>query len=392
MTFPSRDPYWSAVARCLRERSAPGARVLAPDIFWWVLPRVHRYARTFAAPGERYDWAVLHKGMLDAVARDALREATASLQPVLANEVFVVLGPAAADSAAVRESVHHRAFEVALAARLERPDVPPADAIDPVLPEDGVIAQFSALTDAELRAAMNDFWRRGGYVYGTVRDRAYYDELDRLIEAYVGAADGAEVLDLACGTGRLARLLPGARRVLGIDIATTALAQARSRHAGDARFAFAAMDASALALPDASFDHVLFVDAIEHVRHPARTIAEAARVLRPGGTAMITAANRDGLNQRMSRKLGTGEFVTNYQHLHEFNRDETRAMLDAAGLVAERWDGIFLFPYWGVPGIDEAVRHLTDDDPEIVADLLELGRRAGPEYAYAFALLARKPR
>ncbi|MBR0679257.1 class I SAM-dependent methyltransferase [Roseomonas eburnea] len=390
MTFPHQDPFWSDAARAVRGRAVPGARILAPDLFWWVFPRIHRYARTAIVPDERHDWAILHKGMLDALTRDALRDITARLHPVLANPVFVVFGPTAGEAETIRASEHFHAFESALPARMERPD-PPAEAeTDPILPEPGIIAQFPAMTDAELRHAMNQFWRNGGYVYETLRDRSYYEEIDRLIADYLGPCAGEEVLDLCCGTGRLARLLAGARSVLGVDIATVALTMGRARHADQPRFRFAAMDAAALALPDAAFDRVLFIDAIEHVRDPARALAETARVLRPGGTAMITVANRDGLNQRISRRLGSGEFVTNYQHLQEFTWAETQSMLAAVGLRAVRADGIFLYPYWGVPGVDEAVRHLTDEDPEIVAATLELGRRAGPEFAYAFAVLARK--
>ncbi|MBR0669778.1 class I SAM-dependent methyltransferase [Neoroseomonas soli] len=394
MSFPSQDPFWSEAARVVRDRATPGAGILAPDIFWWVFPRIHRYVRTVIAPEDRHDWAILHKGMLDALTRDALRDITARLQPMLANAVFVVFGPEAKaeEAEAIRASEHFQAFENALPGRMERPDPAPEAETDPVLPEPGIIAQFPAMTAAELRHAMNQFWRNGGYVYETLRDRTYYEELDRLIAEYLGACDGLDLLDLCCGTGRLARLVPGAHAVLGVDISTVALEMGRARHAHDARFRFAAMDTAALALPDAAFDRVLFIDAIEHVSDPARTLAETSRVLRPGGTAMITVTNRDGLNQRISRKLGSGEFVTNYQHLHEFTWAETQSMLAAVGLRAERADGIFLYPYWGVPGVDDTVRHLTDDDPEIVAATLDLGRRAGPEYAYAFAVLARKDR
>lgn len=392
MTFPHQDPFWTAPARLVRDRAAPGARILAPDIFWWVFPRIHRYARTALVPDEAHDWAILHKGMLSEVTRDALRRITTTLQPVLANEVFVVFGPAAPDSEAIRATDHYRAFENALPARMEQPDPTGASEDDPVLPDPGIIAQFPAMTDAELRHAMDRFWRHGGYLYETLRDRAYYEELDRLIAEYCGTAAHERVLDLCCGTGRLGALLGGAATIAGIDISTVALGLAHARHRDDPRFAFAAMEAGALGFPDACFDRVLFVDAIEHVRDPARVLAETARVLRPGGRAMITVANSEGLNQRISRKLGTGQFVTNYQHLHEFSWPQTQSMLAAVGLRAERADGIFLYPYWGVPGLDDAVRHLTDDDPQIVAAMLELGRRAGPDYAYAFAVLARKDR
>jgi SAM-dependent methyltransferase len=390
VTFPHQDPFWTEPARLVRERAAPGARILAPDIFWWVFPRIHRYARTALVPDEAHDWAILHKGMLNEVTRDALRRITTTLEPVLANAVFVVFGPAAQDSGAIRASDHYRAFADALPARMEQPDPTGASETDPVLPEPGVIAQFPAMTDAELRHAMDRFWRQGGYVYETLRDRAYYGELDRLIADYCGAASGERVLDLCCGTGRLASLLPGAGCIVGIDISAVALDIAARRHAADARCAFAGMEAGTLGFPEAAFDRVLFVDAIEHVRDPARVLAEAARVLRPGGRLMLTVANRDGLNQRIARRLGTGEFMTNYQHIHEFSWPETRSLLAAAGLHPERADGIFLYPYWGVPGLDDAVRHLTDDDPEIVGAMLELGRRAGPDYAYAFAVLARR--
>jgi SAM-dependent methyltransferase len=273
---------------------------------------------------------------------------------------------------------------------MEQPDPTGASEADPVLPEPGIIAQFPAMTDGELRHAMDRFWRHGGYVYETLRDRTYYAELDRLIDAYCGAAAGEAVLDLCCGTGRLGALLRGAIAITGIDISTVALDIARGRHAQDPRFRFAAMEAGRLGFPDASFDRVLFIDAIEHVRDPGKVLAETARVLRPGGAAVLTVANSDGLNQRISRKLGTGAFVTNYQHLNEFTWGETQSLLHAVGLRAERADGIFLYPYWGVPGVDDAVRHLTDDDPEIVAAMLDLGRRVGPDYAYAFAVLARR--
>jgi SAM-dependent methyltransferase len=390
VTFPHQDPFWTAPARLVRERASPGARILAPDIFWWVFPRIHRYARTVIAPQEAHDWVILHKGMLDAVGAQALRRIHATLHPVLANEVFVVFGPQAQDSDRLRACPHFRALEDALPARYERPDPSAESEKDPVLPEPGIIAQFPAMTDAELRHAMDRFWRQGGYVYDTLRDRAYYEELDRLIGAYCGAATGERVLDLCCGTGRLGALLPGAAAVVGIDISTVALGLAAARHSADARCAFAGMEAAALGFPDASFDRVLFVDAVEHVRDPPKVLAEAARVLRPGGRLMLTVANRDGLNQRLSRKLGTGQFVTNYQHIHEFSWPETQSMLAGVGLRPERADGIFLYPYWGVPGVDDAVRHLTDDDPEIVAAMLDLGRRAGPDYAYAFAVLARR--
>jgi hypothetical protein len=94
------------------------------------------------------------------------------------------------------------------------------------------------------------------------------------------------------------------------------------------------------------------------------------------------------VNQVITRRLGYPEFVTNYQHIAEFGLDELTEMLESVGFVVERTEGIFLFPYWGIPGIDQAVRHLTDDDPEIVELMRKLGRLVGAEHAYTSVVSA----
>jgi hypothetical protein len=45
------------------------------------------------------------------------------------------------------------------------------------------------------------------------------------------------------------------------------------------------------------------------------------------------------------------------------------------GLKVIRSGGIFLYPYWGIPGIDQVMRSINDSDPEVVELMRELGRR-----------------
>ena len=68
----------------------PGARVLAPDLFWWRFPAFWRYVPANLSPDAEYDWVVVHKGELRAIPRPFLEHVVASMTPVLANEVFVV--------------------------------------------------------------------------------------------------------------------------------------------------------------------------------------------------------------------------------------------------------------------------------------------------------------
>jgi hypothetical protein len=50
--------------------------------------------------------------------------------------------------------------------------------------------------------------------------------------------------------------------------------------------------------------------------------------------------------------------------------------------------GLFLFPYWGVPGVDEHVRQVIDDDPEIVEVSRELGELVGARHAFVSVVSA----
>lgn len=101
-------------------------------------------------------------------------------------------------------------------------------------------------------------------------------------------ADGV-ILDVASGTAGVALQLAertGAR-VVGVDLTEPMLREGKRRVAaagrGD-RIALAAGRAERLPLPDASVDALTFTYLLRYVRDPQATLAELARVLKPGGT------------------------------------------------------------------------------------------------------------
>ena len=95
--------------------------------------------------------------------------------------------------------------------------------------------------------------------------------------------DGGSVLDVATGTGLVAdRLLAAGHRVTGLDQSPDMLAVARSRF-GD-RIDLVEASATEIPFADASFDHLTFTYLLRYVDDPAATLAELARVVRPGGT------------------------------------------------------------------------------------------------------------
>jgi len=389
MSFPYHDRAWCEVADLLGVQLAPGERVLAPDLFWWRVPDILRFVRANLDPAQRYDWVVVHKGELAAIGRPFLTSVAAAMFPVFANEVFVVWATRPDVGTVDDDSPHLEAFRRLLADLPEEPSPGlPAEA-DRVLRSARGLRRFSAMSDAEVRAAQEDFFRRGGYTYPTARDRAYYRELrDHEVRA-MARWQGRRVLELGCGATACAPPAPGALLVR-TDFSPVGVAMARASDTLETGVVHAAVDAHRLCFGDGWFEAVAFVDSIEHVRDAGAVLREVSRVLAAGGELLLTFANRDSLNQVVARALGHPEFETNHQHMREFSFPEIAEMLDAAGFVVLDTDGIELRPYWGVPGIDEVTRDLVDDDAGFVELMIELGKRVGVDHAYVGVVLATK--
>ncbi len=94
---------------------------------------------------------------------------------------------------------------------------------------------------------------------------------------------GAVLVDLGCGAGLLApHVASMGYRHVGVDLTASALAQAREH-------GVTAVRGSVVAVPvaDGAADVVCAGEILEHVTDLAATVAEACRVLRPGGTLVI---------------------------------------------------------------------------------------------------------
>lgn len=387
MSFPVHDRAWMAVAAFVEQQARPGETILGDDLFAWRFPVVHRYHNTWCRPEQRYDWAILHKGMLDRVAAAALDDIVQTMHPAFANDVFVVWS-----SRPARDPVEERHVD-ALRAALATID--PATQVEPpddgeVRADPGVIVQYRTLDDEALRHTMDAFWRQGGYEYPTRRDVLYNAALDDHVRQVAEAGPWPRVLDLGCGVRPLPPGLAGGG-VVRADLSVEAVRRARAVDAAAGR-SFATVDGAQLPFPDGAFDLLLFVEAIEHVLHVDRVLDEIARVLRPGGTLLVTVANRDSLHLRLTRAMGFEGFLTNYQHITEMTYAELAGHLTRRGLEPQRAEGVQLHPYWAVPGMPPAVAQAIDDDPDLVAALVELGALAGPTYAFTALVVAEKVR
>lgn len=134
----------------------------------------------------------------------------------------------------------------------------------------------------------------------------------------------ARLLEVGCGTGVLTRRLagqPGVGSVVGVDTAESLLEKARELAAGIDDVRFEVADARSLPFEDGSFDVVVFDSTLSRVPEPGRAVAEAFRVLGPGG------------------KLAAfdGDYATTTVALGD--HDPVQACVDAmmASSVTDRW-------------------------------------------------------
>ncbi|HEY4620906.1 MAG TPA: class I SAM-dependent methyltransferase [Gaiellaceae bacterium] len=110
---------------------------------------------------------------------------------------------------------------------------------------------------------------------------------------------GEHVLDVATGTGLVAALLlERGFRVTGLDQSPEMLAIARRRF-GE-RVPLVEASAEALPFEGESFDHLTFTYLLRYVENPGATLAELARVVRPGG---VVASLEFGLPRGPARPL-----------------------------------------------------------------------------------------
>jgi demethylmenaquinone methyltransferase / 2-methoxy-6-polyprenyl-1,4-benzoquinol methylase len=111
----------------------------------------------------------------------------------------------------------------------------------------------------------------------------------RALVAAVGAEPDQRVLDVATGTGMVARALVRASgcEVVGVDQSRQMLARAKDVVAEDpslaSRITFTEAYAERLPFAESEFDHVTFTYLLRYVDDPRATLRELVRVLRPGG-------------------------------------------------------------------------------------------------------------
>lgn len=141
----------------------------------------------------------------------------------------------------------------------------------------------------------------------------------------------ADVIDLGCGCGYGAKLLAtqGARSVVGVDLSVEAVEYAK-KHYQEPNLAFQVMDVTALDYPDNYFTGAVCFEVLEHVQNYVALLKETVRVLKPGGTLILSTPNKEIWSPKRDQPI-------NPWHTREFNRDEFGGLVKACLSEVHYW-------------------------------------------------------
>ena len=142
--------------------------------------------------------------------------------------------------------------------------------------------RWRRLSERELHERVAEVDPHDSQVTGVVG--YFYRMGQREVLSRVQGYRGGEVLEIGCGDGMMFN--DSGIHPVQMDVSMTRLRRARAR----AKRLLCA-DAYDLPFSDGSFQVVLLIAVLEHTREPWRILAEAHRVLRPGGRVIIVVPN-----------------------------------------------------------------------------------------------------
>lgn len=191
--------------------------------------------------------------------------------------------------------------------------------------------------------------------YDAMADDPYYDvfsytrkKIDEVLDQQLESTpSGARLLDVGCGTGhQLSKYASRGFVAAGCDPSLEMLSRAR---AANPDMPIAQADGRSLPYADSAFDVVLSIEVMRYLAEPELVLREFARVLTPGGLALVTFAPRFStslypLVNKVTSRVKVGQLSKVKQYFH--TQQELRTMFGRAGFrevnVVPRFYGPFI--------------------------------------------------
>lgn len=191
-------------------------------------------------------------------------------------------------------------------------------------------------------------------------DMALKRRARRIIEE-INPQEGDRILEVGCGDGFYLHLLSnlniGNLRLYGIDIDSIALKEARDNLKRKKVTLIKADVMEKLPFKADSFDKVIMSEVCEHLKDDAKGLIEVKRVLKKGGTLIVSVPNHnypflwDPVNWTLEHLLGThiksGFWAGLWnQHLRLYKPDEIKKAVKKAGFNVKKIESL---TFWSLP-------------------------------------------
>ncbi|MBI5145157.1 MAG: class I SAM-dependent methyltransferase [Candidatus Omnitrophica bacterium] len=179
--------------------------------------------------------------------------------------------------------------------------------------------------------------------------------LEKVKDILEGEEGRGRLLDIGCGDGDYAKMALG----LGFKVVAADIDQDRFRYRNEIEFRNCDVTKE-IPFPDNSFDYILFLEIIEHLKNPYIVLSEVNRILKSNGTLILSTPNILNLKSRL-RYLFEGAYeyfreppldqaknpkeVIFNLHLVPYRYQELEYLLSASGFKVE---GIFTSVYDGL--------------------------------------------
>jgi SAM-dependent methyltransferase len=206
---------------------------------------------------------------------------------------------------------------------------------------------------AQLNPRTEDARRRVRAALPTEADMGFRRRVETIVE-WVDETGPVRILDCGSGYGFVLRILRDLTnaQIVGIEYEEERVCETREALGDDPRVSVMQGDAMNLPFDDASFDYVVCSEVLEHLPDDAAAAREIFRVLKPGGTAIITVPhtdypfNWDPINWTLQRT--TGKHLGGrrpwsgiwYDHQRLYSRTSLTTLMMVAGFDVEETRGL----------------------------------------------------